>query len=106
MKSEFLYIENYQALLACIVNDELTINQAIERIIELSDFSGKHFKITRRKRDWAYLVIDTYNNKEYYFINKRKMVQFFKDKNDYVEGTVRNTIYRNINIEVVIQLIE
>ena len=74
-----MYLENYQALLACILNPELLPDMAINIII------GRNNKDITRKRKKMFKIVDTKLEKEY--------VMDYKDASDLLEMP-RDYIYR------------
>lgn len=83
---DFDYTSNYQALLACIFNPELTIEKALGMIAQISLKSEKAIKLAD---DLKVKVIDELENKEYEFENLNDCCEFLNMKRKTITTYIR-----------------
>ncbi|MFI3211498.1 MAG: hypothetical protein R3Y64_10680 [Peptostreptococcaceae bacterium] len=98
-ENSLLYIQNYHALLACILNENLTPGEAIERLINPKQFgeisSYMKSRKNKNKKAKSYVVEDTLKNKKFNFDDRQKMIDFLEPKDKAKRKTVINAMYEN-----------
>ena len=88
---DFDYTENYQALLACIFNPELTIEKALGIVAQISNKSASATKLSKRKisYDCKVKLIDEIKNKEYQFDSVEECCKFLGIKTKTVNTYIK-----------------
>ncbi|MFI3211170.1 MAG: hypothetical protein R3Y64_09025 [Peptostreptococcaceae bacterium] len=97
---EFLYKLNYHALLACILNKDLTPGEAIERLINPKPFgfisANMSLNKDKNKKTKSYVIEDTLENKKFYFEDRKKLVKFFETKDNFDKSALFSAMYRKV----------